>query len=504
MRKNVLLIHPKSGFEIEKMHLFMPMGLMCIAAPLLELDIEVTLLDQRLEKDFYWKLKLALKNNPICVGITTLIGTQILYAIEVADFVRKNSEIPIVWGGVHPSLTPDQTIRNDNVDIVVRGEGDITFKELVDALDKRRSLKNIKGITWKKGDAIYHNPEREFCNLDELPKVPYHLLDVERYFVATVPGSKRCLNVYSSRGCLRGCIFCYNTKFNRSIYRKRSIDKVIEEIEWLKETYNIDAFAVNDDNFTIDADRTHYFCRRLIEKNIDLPWKCQGMEMWQAEKIDFDLLQKSGCKRVLLGLESGSGKVLKFLKRIDTPEVQKRVINKFAKSKLIAHYDVMIGYPVEGDKELAETLDLVDYIRKIDPKAYFTSFHIFTVFPGTEFCRIAIEKYGFTPPTTLEGWQNFRLEEINNQWILPERRSCYLNLCLISFFIADHRFKDKVKSKWILMFLGIFAGFAKYRWRRRQFDFCPEFKLLGWLMNYRIRRKNKQLREKCLVERKIA
>ncbi|MFH1094414.1 MAG: radical SAM protein [Candidatus Omnitrophota bacterium] len=494
MDTKVVLIYPKSGFEIENINIFMPMGLMCLAAPLVEKGIGVEILDQRLENDFFFKLKEILKNNPICIGITAMTGMQILYALEIAKFIRNNSKVPIVWGGVHPTLTAEQTLENENVDIIVRGEGDITFDELVVALQIGESFKNIKGISWKDGEGIYHNPDREFCDMDTLARIPYHLVDVERYLVPQTPNKKRCLQVYTSRGCPSSCLYCYNTKFNKSRYRVRNIDNVIKEVEWLVGEYNLDSFCINDDNFSVDIKRMHYFCRRLIEKNIILEWSCSGLEIWRTEKKDVEILEKSGCRRVLVGIESGSEKVLKFIKRQDRLEDIKNMINIFADSKIIPHYSFIIGFPVEGKKELYETMDLFEYIEKTDPKAYRTAFHIYTPFPGTEMFRISVEKYGFRPPSRLEDWHNFRLEEINIPWILPEERNYYLNLCFISFFLDD-KLSQRFKNNMLLKLLtDLYRKFARYRWKCKQFEFCPEFKLLSWLVNYNARKKIRQIK----------
>ncbi|MFH1094413.1 MAG: radical SAM protein [Candidatus Omnitrophota bacterium] len=495
MNEKVILIYPQTGFELRHVNIFLPMGLMCIAAPLVKRGVEVTILDQRIEKNFFKNLKKHLDESPVCVGISTMTGTQILYALEIARFIRNNSKVPIVWGGVHPTLTAEQTIYNDNVDVVVRGEGEITFDELVNTLYRGKSLSGIKGITWKQGKTVQHNPDREYCDLNTLPRVPYHLVDVEQYIVPQVPGRKRCLNIYSSRGCPNLCTFCYNTKFNRSRYRLKNIDAVIDEIKWLVKQYNLDSFCMNDDNFSIDPERTHYFCRRLIEEKIVPEWGCKGMEIWRLEKIDLELMQKSGCKRVYMGIESGSEKVLKSIKRRDTVQGIKNMVNKFANSNIIAHYNFVIGFPDEGVNELNETIEMADYIRKTDPKAYFSSFHICTPFPGTELFNNAVENYGFIPPDKLEGWYDFRLEAINVPWINKKMKNTYLNLCLITYFIDD-KFADRTKDKPVLkIFKKIMMWFSHYRWKTRKFKFCPEYRLLDWLMNYKIRKKTKGIRK---------
>jgi len=477
----------------------MPMGLMCIAAPLVEQGYKVTILDQRTEMNFFYKVRQCLENKPICAGISTMTGLQILYALEIANFIRENSQIPIVWGGIHPTLMADQTIKNKNVDILVRGEGDITFLELAEALRLKRSLKELKGISWKDGKIVKHNQEREFCDLNNLCAIPYDLVDIEKYIISQVPGRKRSLDIYTSRGCPHSCTFCYNQSYNKSTYRKKDIDAVIQETEWLVKKYKLDSIYINDDNFFVDIERSHYFCNSLINKKIVPEWGCQGIRVDSLERIDFGLLENSGCKHLYIGIESGSEKILRSIKKQITIKQIKNIINKFAKSKMIAHYNFMVGYPTEDIDELFKTIELVDYIMKTDPKAYFSSFHLITPYPGTEFYQI-VQQYGFKVPATLEEWADVRWEFGNASWVNHLMRKVDLNLTLLTYFI-DRKGLDKTGNNLLLMTITkILMIFAKFHWKYKLFRFCPEFRLLHRLVNNKINAEIGAIRtpSKCL------
>jgi len=483
--KDVLLIFPQTGIDLKGVNLQMPMGLMCLAAVLVEKGYKVTILDQRVTRDFFKKLKQALKNRPICVGLTSMTGSQILYGIKISTFIRKNSGIPIVWGGTHPTLTAEQTLRNKNIDIVVRGEGEITFWELVDTLFIKKSLEDIKGVSWKAGEKICHNPEREVMDLNTLPPIPYHLVDMEEYVYSQIPGRKRSLDVYTSRGCPGSCIFCYNRSLHKSRFRARNIDAVIKEIEFLVKEFNLDSVFINDDNFFVDAQRSHYFCECLTEKKIVPEWGCQGVRVDSLEKIDFDILEKSGCSNLYVGIESGSEKILKYIKKQISIKQIKNIIDRFAGSRIIAHYNFMVGYPIEGIEELSETMDLVDHIMKVDPKAHFSSFHSITPYPGTEFYDIA-KGYGFIPPSTLEGWANIRWETENTPWVSSRMRTINSNITWLTYFI-DGKVLYKTKDRSLsMMIIKVLMALARLRWKHRIFEFCPECYVANKLINYKI------------------
>jgi len=139
---DVVLVYPKTGQDFGAT-IAPPHGLLAIAAPLFKKGYKIKIIDQRI--DFNWKNNLidALQSKPLCVGISAMTGTQIYFAYEIAQLIRKhtNGKIPIVWGGPHPSILPEQTLEDEDVDIVCIGEGDITFLELVEAIQSRNSLK---------------------------------------------------------------------------------------------------------------------------------------------------------------------------------------------------------------------------------------------------------------------------------------------------------------------------------------------------------------------------
>ncbi|MFH1801147.1 MAG: hypothetical protein ABH891_09950 [Candidatus Omnitrophota bacterium] len=180
-----------------------------------------------------------------------------------------------------------------------------------------------------------------------------------------------------------------------------------------------------------------------------------------------------------------------YLKKNITIKQIKSIIDRFARSKIIAHYNFMVGYPTEGIDEISETIELADHIVRMDPKAYFSSFHLFTPYPGTEFHEILVRQYGVSPPSSLKEWAHVRWEREQASWIPPETRKVCLNWTLLTYFI-DGKTLDKVQSNILLrMLAGILIVLAPLHWKYRKFNFCPEFTLLNRLVNYKIMREIK-------------
>ena len=142
----VVLVQPKVGnWDDFRSHPSLPLALLsasrCVAK-----EFSTLLIDTRVDREWKERLKEELKNNPLCVGVTSMTGNQIGYALEISAYVKKVSAVPVVWGGIHASLLPETTLANKNIDILVTGEGEMTFLELTRALAKKTDLKGIHGV----------------------------------------------------------------------------------------------------------------------------------------------------------------------------------------------------------------------------------------------------------------------------------------------------------------------------------------------------------------------
>ena len=142
----------------------------------------------------------------------------------------NNPTCPLVWGGVHPTLLPEQTASNDYVDIVVRGEGELIIKDLADAIAANQPLDGVAGITYTVNGAVKSNPDGQIIDLDDIPiDLPYDLLQMDKY-----PSFKSGrFHIQTSRGCPHRCGFCYNTNFNKNRWRGKSAKRVLDEIEYI-------------------------------------------------------------------------------------------------------------------------------------------------------------------------------------------------------------------------------------------------------------------------------
>lgn len=378
-----LLLINASGKEI-KME---PLGLEYLVSSLELSGIEVILVDATIEglseEEFVSKLH---KIDPDVIGIsmTTMGLMQDLKGLSLAK--KACPDAKIVVGGPHPSAAPIELMKSaKDIDFAVIGEGEITLVELVKTLENDKGLKNVNGIAFREnGNIKLTQPREQIKNLDSIPIPSRDFIDF-RKVKASIPFGRR--NPFSimmtSRGCPFKCIFCSKSVFGNK-YRYRSVENVVEEIEYLL-SLGIKEIRFYDDIFTLNQKRTMKLCEELIKGNFDLIWSCEG----RVDTVSRDLLEKmkkAGCYHISYGVESGSQKILDIAKK-GIKVSQARDAFKITKEVgLEASAFFMFGLPGETKKTLKETLSLMKNI-----KADFVSVSPVWIPPDTKLFKIAKE-----------------------------------------------------------------------------------------------------------------
>jgi anaerobic magnesium-protoporphyrin IX monomethyl ester cyclase len=350
--------------------------------------------------------------SPDIIGITMLTGTY-KSAENIARIAKGlNEDVVVVVGGTHPTVLPEETIKNEYFDYVVRGEGEYTFLELV----KGVRIEDILGLTYvNKNGEIVINPDREF--MKDIDSIPF-------------PNRDSYLNdtqymdygyVLTGRGCPFECTFCASKRIWRGHVRLRPPENVVEEVKSVYNKYSTKLFYFVDDTFTLNKKRTEKICELLLESNLDITWICDT----RVDTIDEELLKlmkESGCTRVKVGVESGSERILKMVKKKITKKQIREAVAHIKGEGIDLTIYLMIGFPTETKVEMQETLD---FAMELDPTYY--SLSILAPYPGTEIYDEIIRS-GIKLPK--EHWEYF-FHQSNDMILTDNIDVTFIDECLL-------------------------------------------------------------------------
>jgi len=356
----------------------MPLGIGYIAAVLERRGFDVRIVDMNVSGG-----KLRLGSTDI-VGISCMTKTW-PQSLELARMIKEeDADIPVVFGGPHPTAATADCMKHSEIDFCVAGEAEVTAPELFLAIGKGKNFRRIKGIAFRENGGVKRTKPRPLIqSLDSIPFPAYHLFEAEKYFrsVVGVETTERMpwATMTTSRGCPYSCIFCYHA-FGRS-WRARSPENIFAEIKMLVEDYKIREILFLDDNFTVDRKRAIEICNMVIDSGYDLTFRLQsGM---RANLMDYGLMRKmrdAGVYRISLGIESGSPQMLKRMKKdLTLNQVRKAVAicNKLG-IEVVGFF--IIGLPGETRRTAYQTMKFAKELQLTDA-AFFTALPL----PGTEF-----------------------------------------------------------------------------------------------------------------------
>ncbi|MEK6893427.1 MAG: radical SAM protein [Nanoarchaeota archaeon] len=304
--------------------------------------------------------------NPDFVGITftTLLFDE---AKKISSFIKQNfPEKTIIAGGVHPTIFPEEVIKEKSIDIAVFGEGDITLQEIVKGIP----LKKIKGLAYKdkKGTIIKNPPRSVIENLDSLPMPAWHLFKPEIYMNPKAIAKESPVGtIGTSRGCVYGCTYCNKSVFGRR-FRAKSVNRVVDEFELLLKS-GFKEVHVWDDMFATDLNRAKAICDEIMRRNLKFIWQLEcGVRVNCVDKEFFDKCVHAGCYKVAFGFESGNNEVLKSINKGATIEQARDAVRWAKEAGMETSGFFMLGLPTDTKETMQQTIDFacsldIDYAK---------------------------------------------------------------------------------------------------------------------------------------------
>ena len=448
-----------------------PINLGYLAAYLIKNGYEVEIWDyetqQFFEQDFIQKIY---KLQPKIIGFNCFTPT-VKSGHKLAKIAKDNfPSIVTLAGGPHPSALPKRTLEEfPNFDLVVVGEGELTLLEVCRAVQNHKGWQGIKGVAYRTDSGVKQEERRPLIgNLDDLPFPRRDLMNLEFYRNGHISRgiSNRLKNteIYTSRGCPIGCFFCAIRTTMGLRLRMRSVENVLAEAEECLKKYNFDHLAIADDSFTYNQERTVKICEGFQKLGVK-SWHCEGTRVDIVSPQLLKLMAKSGCKKVVFGVESGSPRILELIgKRITIEQVKNAF--KWAREAGIRYIegDYIIGsHPSETIEDLQKSLDLIK-----ETKPDLISVTTIVPYPGTPAYDFMKEKgYIFS-----DDWDQYvMLDQLplwRTEFFTPEDLLKLQRKMLKAFYL---------RPSYLLHMIGKLRNFEEMKyWSETGFDF------IKWLL----------------------
>jgi anaerobic magnesium-protoporphyrin IX monomethyl ester cyclase len=480
--KKIILIQPKVGsWEFIQDVPMVPLSLLAVASGLVD-RYEIRILDQRLDRDWAGSLRKELQGDVLCVGVTAFTGPQILYALEASRLVKEHSAAPVIWGGIHPSILPAQTVSHEAVDFVLVGEGEVAFPMFVRALEQGTPPRSVPGIwAMENGQPQGSHPET-IQDIDSLPSLPYQLVHLADYIGRDRRG-RRTFAIKTSRGCPYRCTFCHQNSNYRKKWRAFGPGRVLDEMQFLATAHGVEHFQILDDNFFVDTKRTQAILSGMAERGLRSVITINGSRVTDILRLGEDSLRilATHCVELQIGLESGSQRILDVMKK-DTSLAQVRQANERLKQyRIPRYYELVAGFPEETREDIAETARLILHLSEDDPDVFFAPLECLNPYPGTEVYGQAVAA-GMQFPTSLEGWGKFEWSKADLPWLDGKKRRM-----LESFHLFPTLISSEIKvaeSGWMRFLFRLYRPIARWRVRHLFFGLPVEslaFRLFTWI-----------------------
>ncbi len=373
--------------------------------------------------------------NPDLIGISLRASAYLKVAILITKHIKRFLEIPVVWGGLHPTLVPEECI--EFADIVCRGEGEYPILELADSISKQKDINNISNLWIRRGKEIKRNEIRPLIqNLDELPFLDYtsknkYYIDNRRVFVGDPVIKRPLFRIMASRGCLFNCSYCYNSILKKiyqgkgKYFRYRSVKNVIEELCRIKQIFkNLKYIRFDDEMFIFNKEWIKEFCQEY-RKRVNLPFECfLCPENYEEELLP--RLKQAGLKVVYMGIE-GSDRINKVLynRKFSVKDILGNV-RTFHKLSLDARYQIILDDPLSTEEDKRTFFEfLMDLPRPFE--LYLFSL---TIFPKTKLAE-ALLAQGLINESDIEGKAMKTFSQLRVDLSFPRAKSDQFWISLI-------------------------------------------------------------------------
>ncbi len=348
----------------------------------------------------------------------SVMTIQVTWAYFVSCQIKKKSpHVKIVWGGVHPTLFPEQTVLDDAIDLCIINECAYTIVEIANGLAAGNRLSNIPGLCYKENDGVHITSSNQVPDdFTNIPYIDFSIMNHSLYSRNNVFAIDSSINqeykdqkvypVNTSLGCNFKCNFCINVILERK-YKMRTAEEIVERIEYLKSEYGANYIHMVDENFFGSKKRVYKFVELLRSRNVNIKWRPQlRADYFNKSYINEGFvkeLEESGMAIAVMGVESASQRTLDLLNKKLKVESITTALEILSKTRVIPRLSFMVGIPGETEDDIKQTYKFAVTLKEKFPlcQPLVTPFRLF---PGSEFYNLAVSKYGYKSPESLVEW----------------------------------------------------------------------------------------------------
>jgi len=489
----------------------MPLNLLCLGSYLDEKGYEVVIIDENNwdYEVFYSKIRKYI-DRAICVGISVMTA-QVHNGLRMSKFIKQiNPKMPILWGGKHVTLFPEQTAENQFIDVAVKGEAEETFLELIKAIENNGSFDNIQGITMFKDNQFISNPLRPFIDVNTLPPLKYELQSelMEKFTMKDILKLKRWgPPLLTSRGCPYRCSFCINKILKEGIRIRRS-ELVVKDLLWLSEHYKVHKIRVMDEFFFISKKRVEDIIQGIFDNNIDMKWTATiRADCFKDNFVNNEFIKdikRAGCVDVGIGAESGSQRILDYLKKDIKVEDIVRSAKTLSTVNIHANYSFMIGLPGETIDDIKKTLKIIYEITKIHKNIEIYGPQLFRPYPGSDLYDEI--QHQLDLPKRLEDWKENSLlfgDTANIDIDFPWLNVDSFNLKKLRFYGSNENGFTQIKQYrkfhyTVLSFM--LKKLIRFRVKHSFYGLPLDYQFYNAVSNFKWKMRLKKMKYEALVE----
>lgn len=485
-KPRVVLYNPQNA---EKPKPVLPMSLLALGA-VLEDEADWVLVDGNLETDPLAAVDRAVRETRADIlGITVMPGPQLKRAVPHTRTLKdRYPQLEVIWGGYFPTQHWDVALRADYVDCVVRGHGELVFKEFLQARSEGRDVADIHGLAYKSPDTgePVSNPMAPMPHPDRLPDFPYDRIDLKRYVRPTVLG-RRTLSHHSSYGCPFFCNFCAVVNMVNGGWRAQSAQRTATVARRYVEQAGIDALEFFDNNFFVHQARVREFAERILDLN--LAWWGEGRidTLLKYDEQTWRLMADAGLKMIFMGAESGSDETLRRMDKGGKMSTDKtlEIAALMTRFGIVPEFSFVLGNPPDPESDVDGTIQFIRKVKKVNPRSEIIMY-MYTPVPLAGELYEQAKAEGFAFPQTLEGWCDPEWEEFSQRrsttmpWIKDGLRRRVQNFERVLNAYYPTSTNPELRGAKSLMLRAV----SGWRWASHRYEFPLELRALHRLFAY--------------------